>query len=442
MPKRNNTIKKICQNCWKEFETYWTNVKFCSVNCKEYKLRNKICEVCWKEYITRSRQQKYCSPECKKTWKIREYENTCKQKYWVKNISQVKWNRDKATATIKERFWEEWLHSEEIRKRKKESCMKKYWVSSCMKVELIKNKAKDTMNKKYWWIWMWSNIIKEKIIATNNKKYWVSYQIQTKKARSWTRTLSAVNSLWLKLLKDYNPQSEFVLWKYTYDIKVWNTLIDINPFPYHNVTWHPYWKQLSKDYHYKRTKHAIDNWYRIINVFDRDDPYKIIDLLYNWNKIDLNLDLCLCKELQYKDCKDFIDNLYVWQYENKDNTLYCWFYFKEVLIAVMWFICINDRSWELSLICYDKTINIYPVLKILYWYFTWLKNPSIVISYCDMSKYDWSIYDKLWFEFVEWIDPKCHKYYIHNDKRNDYVDIYDCWYTKYVWYKSSKSTWL
>lgn len=433
MPRRKIPLKRVCQNCWKEFETYWTNTMFCSVNCKEHKTRNKKCEVCWKEYTTRSRHQKYCSPECKKEGQIKEYEHTCKVRYWVSNISQVKWNREKAKQTIIKRFWEKWLSNEKISKKKQDTCMKKYWVSSPMKVEWIKNKAIETMNKRYWWVWMWSVATREKIKKTNKEKYWVEYQILTESAKRWAHTISSVNLLWLKLLERFNPESEFQLWKYSYDIKIWDTLIDINPFPYHNTTWHPYWKQVDKNYHYERAKNAVNNWYNIINVFDRDDPYKIINNIYTWDKMDLDVDLCSCRKIEYERCNHFIDKWYMQKYDNKDNTIYYWLYsFDDKLILVMWFTQIDNDNRELSIACYNKLINIGDPLKVLFKHFVSLKSPDSIISYCDMSKYDWLIYKTLWFNFVERVEPKCHKYYLHNDKRNNYVDIYDCWQATYV----------
>ena len=428
MPSRKTMLNKKCENCWKEFYTFWTNVKFCSVKCKEYKIRNKICLVCWKEYTTRSRQQKYCSESCKKEWQVLEYKKTCQEKYWVDNISQVEWNRKKAKDTIIKRYWPEWLSSDEIRKRKVESNLKKYWETSPMKVYNIKNKAINTMNEKYWWVWMWSDIIREKIIDTNKKRYWVKYQIQTKKSKKWTKIISSVNLLWMNILKDYNPISEFVLWKYSYDIRIWNILIDINPFPYHNVTWHPYWKQIGKDYHYKRTVNAMEKWYMCIHVFDWDNPSKIISLLNQSNEINIDFDKCECKKISNKDWLKFINKFYIYDIDD-DWLIYYWLYNNNNLIFVMSFKNIDTNIRKILHICSYNNFHIEWWSNKIFNTFINDNNPQEVIWYCDMSKFNWSEYISMWFELENRWDPMCHKRHIW---KNKYVDIYDCWHATYV----------
>ena len=75
---------------------------------------------------------------------------------------------------------------------------------------------------------------------------------------------------------------EFYLWWYYYDFKIENTLIELNPYAFHNSTFVPprnKAKPKDKMYHYNKYKCAIDNWYKCIMVWDWTD--NLIDMITN-----------------------------------------------------------------------------------------------------------------------------------------------------------------
>ena len=66
-------IKKICENCKKEYKASHSNQKYCSVPCYENlksKKTLKTCLTCEKPYIPAHQNQKYCSPECYRDYMI------------------------------------------------------------------------------------------------------------------------------------------------------------------------------------------------------------------------------------------------------------------------------------------------------------------------------------------------------------------------------------
>lgn len=74
---------------------------------------------------------------------------------------------------------------------------------------------------------------------------------------------------------------EFPLGPFKYDFKINNILIEINPTATHNITKSPYKVKelISKEYHYNKTKYALENDYKCIHIFDWTDKNKVISLL-------------------------------------------------------------------------------------------------------------------------------------------------------------------
>lgn len=84
---------------------------------------------------------------------------------------------------------------------------------------------------------------------------------------------SALENLWFEV------EPEYRVWHYLYDFKVWSTLIEINPYAFHNSTRAPKWEPKTNDYHYNKVKYAIDYGYNVIMVRDRTPFDELIQLL-------------------------------------------------------------------------------------------------------------------------------------------------------------------
>ena len=83
---------------------------------------------------------------------------------------------------------------------------------------------------------------------------------------------------------DENENREFVLNNYVYDFKINNILIEINPTTTHNSTFGIYnGSPINEQYHYNKTKNALDNGYKCICVWDWIDQNSIIQKLKNNN---------------------------------------------------------------------------------------------------------------------------------------------------------------
>ena len=74
--------------------------------------------------------------------------------------------------------------------------------------------------------------------------------------------------------------TEFCLGWYYFDFKIWNILLELNPYPYHNSTRAPrFTSPKEKTYHYDKYKCAVDNWYKCIMIWDW--TLNLIDMITN-----------------------------------------------------------------------------------------------------------------------------------------------------------------
>lgn len=145
---------------------------------------------------------------------------------------------------------------------------------------------------------------------------------------SWAKAISKTNLKREQILIDngFSPEKEYPLWDYCYDFKIWDTLIEINPYAYHNSTWAPrisWAKVKDKMYHYNKAKNAIDRWYKLIMVRD-------------WATIDFVID-CL------KNKTTFVlwgPNLHRYNVKTKEHILDEWFNKDEMVSK--WYVEIYD----------------------------------------------------------------------------------------------------
>lgn len=441
---------------------------------KEYE---RCCLICWNKFITISKKQKYCSDMCRKKWKQLKTEQTLKDKYWVAKICDIPWIEEKKKKTNLEKYWTEWgiasdvvksriketnikkygfasasknlkvkekakvtclakywwwwaMSSQEVREKSKQTLLKKYWVDNISKINDVVNKRIDTCNKRYW-VDNPSQIgwVQEKKVFTTQSNYWVPYWYLTEQWKNNTKMISKAN-IWRKeYLKDLKPELEFHIWTNSFDLKVWNVLLEIDPWPYHNSSFNvrdKNWEAKDQYYQYNKTKIANDNWYHCIHVFDREDPEKI-KMLFT-NKMKIGARSCQIKELSYEVSSAFLNKYHLQNSTKKNiNDIYLWLYYKWDLIEVMvlWtprnYKAKKKYQWEILRLCTHKDYIVIWWANKLFNYFIKKWNPSAVISYCDFSKFTGNVYLQMWFRFLWLNKPSWHWRYIKNRK---YTKLY------------------
>lgn len=408
---------KICPVCWKEFHPVKAGIIYCCNGCYlyEHKRKEVKCKVCWMSFIPKHTWQEYCSREC--------------QRASLRKLPDIKCAE----------CWREFRP-------------KNKYTIYCSRECQYKAKSK------------WNKIRRETLSEEEKQK-----QIAPLFDYNNLNDISKINLEYKDYLEWlwFSVELEKQLWWWAYDLCVWNTLIDINPFAYHNVTWHPYSNPRDKNYHYEKLRLARENWYKCIMVRDWDTKEKIGDLL-NGNKKKIWARKCEIRQLEYRDThKFFEDNHVQWDTAKNKNNIYIGLFYGWLLVEAMsfWKPRQNENyEWEILRLCALRWYSVIWGASRIFKNFLELVKPRGVISYCDMSKFTWEIYTQLWFKLLKcnppskhWYNPKLKQHitdwlvrHCSADKllktnywkwtdNNElmrqawYVEIYDCWQATYVY---------
>ena len=273
----------------------------------------------------------------------------------------------------------------ESRKKKisysfKKSCQKKYGVDNILQLEEIK----------------------EKIKKTNLEKYGVEYACQLPQCKLAGND-SSINLNFKQLLIENNlfnddrENREFNLNPYTYDFKINNNLIELNPTVTHNSTWSPFPNQeKDKQYHYNKSKLARDNGYRCICIWDWDDVNKIINLLLSRETIYARK--CEIREVDLNITREYLNQYHLQGFVRSKINI--GLFYNNELVSIMTFDKPRyNKNYEYELIRYCSSYNVIGGAEKLFKYFIRNYNPKSIISYCDWSKFNGDVYTKLGFSF-------------------------------------------
>ena len=178
-------------------------------------------------------------------------------------------------------------------------------------------------------------------------------------------------------------------------------------------------------------------------VRDWDDKNKIPYLLDD-NKEVIYARKCEVKQIEYNDCHQFFEDYHLqWDtLKNKDNV-YIWLYYDDELVECMsfWKPRYNKKyEWEILRLCSHKDYRVVGWADRIFKHFLSLINTNSVISYCDMSKFDWKVYEQLWFKLLKWNAPSKHWY---NPKTTQHVTdnlLRQRWFDQLFWTSYGKWT--
>ena len=204
----------------------------------------KICEWCKVEFSTSKRAQKFCCRDCKNKSQIVDNKIIC----------PTCWKRfkphDKSTIF----------------------CSKE-----CYGISRRKDKTKicpicwATFQQRHY-----KQIYCSNSCSNKNKIHFMrEHMIPWKESKPNKSFYKLLKQLWFDV-----ECREFCLKGYYFDFKIWNMLLELNPYPYHNSTWAPKpANPKGETYHYDKYKCAIDNWYKCIMVWDWTS--NLIDMITN-----------------------------------------------------------------------------------------------------------------------------------------------------------------
>lgn len=436
MKKENIKIFKELEKIFKEFNKEDIIFIAKNKNNKEYIIKKMTCEC---GNIKHSNIP-FCSRKCIffKKHMIEQSKKTCLEKYGVENVYQNKDIINKIKEKRNNKTLEEKIN---IQQKRKKTCLEKYGFENINQVPEIKNKITNTMLKRYGHkTYSQTNEWLEKTKETNNNKYGVDFYSQTQERKERVEKtikekydvnnalclgkaeynrISKINRQWGNLLDIKENDYEFNINGKFFDLKKDNNLIEINPTITHNSTKGCPWIHndlpLQSTYHINRTKLALSKNYRLIHIWDWDDPEKIKNIFINKNKIYARK--CILKEISLEECNEFL-NKYHFQNGCKGQNIRLGLYYNNELISLMTFgkpRYNKNYDWELLRYCTHKDYNIIGGAEKLFKYFI-VNNKGNIISYCDNSKFIGNVYKKLGFILKSYGVPAKHWYHIKNKK--------------------------
>lgn len=256
------------------------------------------------------------------------------------------------------------------------------------------------------------DLVQTAIEEANMEKFGVPYGFLN--ANSSHGQDSKPNLLFKQLLEenDIAFEREFSIGSFIYDFKVGTTLVEINPTATHNSTWNPFTEPVAPTYHYTKTYYAIDNGYRVINVWDWDNMDAIIEMLKQ--KENIYARKCEVRDVSVEEAKAFINRHHAQSYAR--DSIRLGLYYKDELVSLMTFDKPRyNKKFDYELVRYCASKNVTGGAEKLFNYFTKMY-PGTVISYCDNSKFNGNTYIKLGFTKMTKGTPAIHWYNIKSKK--------------------------
>ena len=321
--------------------------------------------------------------------------------------------KNKVKKTKLERYGDENYNNKE---KFLKTNIEKYGVKHPMQINYIKDKQRNTMIKNYGVKYpSLSQEIKNKIQQNNLKKYGVAWTCLLPKVQHPKGNKSKPNVYFSNILDNNNIDYsiEYIIENRSYDFKLDNILIEINPSATHNINWKPFnGNPIDKNYHFNKTKLGVENGFRVINIWDWDDQNKIIKSLLP--KTNIYARKCELKIVSKKEAKEFL-NLYHFQGSCNGQKIILGLYYNGELIQLMSFgkPRYNKKyEWELHRLCTKFEYIVVGGSEKLFKYFITNYNPQSIISYCDNSKFKGNIYKSLGFELKNYGVPTRHWYNI------------------------------
>ena len=358
------------------------------------------------------------------------------------------------------------FQSPEVQRKIEEKMLSTYGVKHALQNSEIKNKMrKKNFKERGFEHVLQDPVVREKGYETTLKEYGVKYFCQHENCyKNNFNRISRVNKKFQEFLSKNGVESEleFIVENSGYDLKVNDVLLEIDPWFTHNSTVGPGFgdkktKPKPIEYHLNKTRLAHDNGFTCIHIFDWDDYDKVATLLQDRKKVYART--CDIKEINFKEAENFLENYHLQGSTKQVKYAYGLFH-KGELVEVMTFgkpRYNKNYEYELLRLCTAPTVSVVGGASKLLKYFEERVQPKSIISYCDLSKFNGEVYEKLGFTLQSqtvparhWYNPKTKRHITDNLLRQrgfdqlhkanfgkgtsneelmrefGYVEIYDC----------------
>ena len=391
---------------------------------------------------------------------------TSLERYGVDNPSKSEVIKSKIVESNRKNLGVDYpMQSKDVMDKSRATSFEKYGTEYPNQSEIVKSKI-DASTLEHYGVNRACKLdeFKQKIVDTNRERYGVDYTclIYSGKLKG---NDSSYNRSFAELLDINNItyEREFLLQKYSYDFKVGNTLIEIDPTATHNTYFSPYGdNRIDVNYHRDKTKLAKDNGYSVIHIFEWDDINKVMQLLKN--RVTIYARKCEVRMVSEVDTGNYLDTYHL-QGTCRGQKIRLGLYYNNQLVSLMTFGKSRfNKNCEYELLRYCASHNVVGGAEKLFKYFVDTYKPNSVVSYCDTSKFSGKVYDTLSFEFIKTNKPRKHWYsmkerrhitdglllsqgYDRLFKENHgkgtsneelilargYLPVYDCGQSTYIW---------
>ena len=290
-----------------------------------------------------------------------------------------------------------------VQRKCRATMLKKYGVEFIMrdksKLREIREKSERTMLERYGV----TNPSKspellQKISDTCEEMYGVPWYCLTSKCSDSNKhtRISKINQKFSEVLDSFGLEHEleFYVGRKSYDFRIGGILVEIDPTITHNSEKSIFsgGKPLTSDYHFMKTKIAMENGFRCIHVFDWDCVDRIMSLLLPKNVIYARK--CELRRIDKKTANIFTDANHI-QGSCRGQILNYGLYFNDELVEVMTFgepRYNRNYDYELLRLCSKSDVRVVGGASKLFHAFISEHGDKSVISYCDISKFSGDVY--------------------------------------------------
>lgn len=200
------------------------------------------------------------------------------------------------------------------------------------------------------------------------------------------------------------------------DFRVDNTYILIAIASLYNMYFVPLSHPICRNYFKNLQNEFSNNNTTLIVIWDWDELDKVLHIFTHKKRVRAST--CLVKEISVQEAAEFLNN-YHFQKSCRGQSVCLGLFNQNVLLQVMTFgkpRYNRNYEYELLRLCTRNDIVVYGGSNKLFQYFCAHYQPGSVISYCDCSKFNGSVYQHLHFvrrpatPSIHWvrIDPFTH----------------------------------
>lgn len=310
------------------------------------------------------------------------------------------------------------LTAEEVANRLRTTPLSIYRALQVYGVKKPKSLVQQNINKTWQEKYGTTNLnlvpeIVEKREQTCLDRYGVKCYLISQECKSEFRNNSRPNREFAKMLESRGIkfEREFPIQNRSFDFKIGNILLDINPYGTHNSTWGLFGKS-GKDpkYHQEKSLLASEAGYRCMHIWDWDDREKVIKMLLP--KSPIYARKCDLREIPQREANKLLQENHL-QGRAREQSVCLGLFYEENLVEVMTFgkpRFNKNYEWELIRLCTVSGKYVLGGAEKLFKYFIKTRNPKSIVSYCDRSKFSGEVYTRIGFTLQSSGLPSKHWY--------------------------------